>query len=103
MSTLSRPAGVPGITAVPPTGGARFGPLPCTNILKSLFGDRVRPFAAASANPSATGNVPPPFVVTPPDALPEQTSNAPEQSAKLITIDGVGPIAAGDGNNPWPS
>src|SRR6185503_19587237 len=79
------------------------GPFPCTNTRK-LFTPRdgVSPVAATSANPSATGRFPPTFVVTAPVAAPEHTSNAPEQSAKLITIDGVpaAPNADGAGNNP---
>ena len=60
---------------------------------------------ATSANPSATGNIPPTFGsggVIGINAFPEHPSNAPEQSAKLITIDGVpaAPNAAGAGNNP---
>jgi len=102
MSSFNSPDGVPGTTAVPPAGGARFGPFPCTNIRK-LFtpGVRVSPACATSANPSATGNMPPTLTVTDPVASPEHTSNAPEQSAKLITIDGVpaGANALGAGNN----
>src|SRR5581483_9865558 len=59
------------------------------------------PDTAASAMPSAAGIVPPTFVVTPPVALPEQMSKAPEQSAKLMTIDGVPLVKAlGAGNRP---
>src|ERR687884_175896 len=56
---------------------------------------------AGSAKPSAAGIVPPTLVVTPPVARPEQMSKAPEQSAKLMTIDGVPDVkAAGAGNSP---
>src|SRR6185436_5527034 len=103
MSTFSRPLGVPGTTPVPPAGGARFGPFPCTKIRK-LFtpGTLVIPACATSAKPSAMGMIPPTLVTTEPVASPEQTSKAPEQSAKLIIIDGVpsAPNAAGAGNNP---
>jgi hypothetical protein len=51
--------------------------------------------------PFATGIIPPTFVVTPPVASPEHMSNDPEQSAKLITIDGVPAVnAAGAANRP---
>src|SRR5215470_1737118 len=102
MSTFKSVDGVPGTTPVPPAGGARFGPFPSTKIRK-LFtpGTRVTPLCATSANPSAAGIVPATWVDTAPVATPEQRSNAPEQSAKLITIDGV-PFAnaLGAGNNP---
>src|ERR1044072_3237280 len=102
MSTLSRPEGVPGTIAVPPTAGARLGPLPCTNMRK-LFTPSVRAAlaVAASEKPSATGSVPPTLVLTAPSVSPEQTSNAPEQSAKLIIIEGVPLVnAAGAVNRP---
>jgi hypothetical protein len=45
--------------------------------------------------------MPPTFTLTDPVASPEHTSNAPAQSAKLMTIDGVPAVnAAGAGNNP---
>src|SRR5438128_1631431 len=51
---------------------------------------------ATSAKPSATGRVP----KLGPTA--EQASNAPERSAKLITIEGVPEVNwLGAGNNPW--
>src|SRR5215212_4057101 len=103
MATLSSPEGVPGTMAVPPAGGAKSGPSPCTNIRKLLTPGVMVVVAAfaASAMPLATGRVPPTLVVTPPVASPEQTSKAPEQSAKLITIEGVPAVnAAGAGNRP---
>ena len=48
--------------------------------------------------PSAAGIVPPTLVVTPPVALPEQMSKAPEQSAKLMTNDGVPAVKAAPGS-----
>src|SRR6266404_582685 len=103
ISTFKRPVGVPGTIAVPPAAGARFGPFPCTNIRKLLTpGVSVNPACAASAIPLATGKIPPTLVVTDPVAIPEQTSNKPEQSAKLMIIEGVpvAPNALGAGNNP---
>src|SRR6185369_10095300 len=79
------------------------GPFPCTNTRKLLTpAESVSPVAATSAIPFAAGRFPPTFVVTAPVASPEHTSNAPEQSAKLITIEGVpaAPNADGAGNNP---
>src|SRR6476659_8890491 len=61
-------------------------------------GVRVNPLCATSANPSATGIIP-----GSPKPGEEQLSNNPEQSAKLITIDGVpaAPKALGAANKPW--
>src|SRR5918992_915121 len=77
------------------------GPLPSTNTRK-LFTPTTLAVArlGPSANPSATGMPPPTLVVTPPVATPEQPSNAPEQSAKLIIIDGVAASPAALPNSP---
>src|SRR6185503_18482327 len=56
---------------------------------------------AGSAMPLATGSMPPTLTATLPVASPQQMSNAPEQSAKLITIEGVPAVNwAGAGNRP---
>ena len=87
-----------------PAPGRMSGPLPNTNTRKLLTPGVSVPavFDATSAIPSAAGNIPPTFVDTDPVASPEQMSRAPEQSAKLITIDGVpaAPNAPGAGNTP---
>src|SRR6476661_7401537 len=103
MSIFNRLDGVPGTTAVPPTGGARFGPLPWTNIRKLLTPGMsvVVPAVATSAIPLATGSVPPTLVLMLPLATPEHMSKEPAQSAKLIIIDGVPALNwLGAGNNP---
>ena len=72
------------------------GPLPSANTLKLLTpATSVWPATATSAIPSAAGKVP-----GTPGAGEVQKSKPPEQSAKLIIIDGVGPSADGLVNNP---
>ena len=72
------------------------GPFPITNTRK-LFtpGTSANPAAATSAIPFAIGNVP-----DTPTAGAVHESNPPEQSAKLIIIDGVAPKADGLANSP---
>jgi hypothetical protein len=105
MSTFNGVA----VAANPTTGlvAAIAGPFPCTNTRNTFTpGIAVVMLAfATSANPSATGKIPPTFGsggVTGINAFPVHPSTAPEQSAKLITIDGVpaAPNALGAGNNP---
>src|SRR5688572_15626564 len=74
------------------------GPLPSTNTRK-LFTPGVRGALKLppSANPSPSGITPP---IKPTAGPVEHTSNVPEQSAKLIIIEGVGPSAAGLVNSP---
>src|SRR5678815_3784907 len=102
MSTFSKLNGVPATTPVPLV--ARLGPFPCTKIRKLLTPRSVAtPACGPSAYPSATGNTPPTFTLTDPDASPGQTAKAPGPSAELITVEGVPAVvdAAGAGDGPW--
>src|SRR5947208_644236 len=103
MSIFRTLDSVPGTIAVPPAAGLISGPLPSTKI-RYVFTPGVAAPAVeveTSANPSGAGSVPPTLVVTDPVAMPEQISNAPEQSAKLIIIEGVPDgNALGAGNKP---
>src|SRR2546425_6914533 len=90
MSSLSTVAGVFGTTDVVVAVERMSGPLPNTNTRNTFTpGIAVRPTAAGSAKPSATGRMPPILTPAGPPVNPVQPSNSPLQSAKLITIDGV--------------
>src|SRR5688572_31782289 len=85
------------IAEVLPVAGRMSGPLPSAKTRKLLMPDiNVWPATATSAKPSAAGNCP-----GSPVAGDVHSSNAPEQSAKLMIIDGVGPRAEGFVNSPW--
>src|SRR5687768_3705222 len=73
------------------------GPLPNTKTRKLLTpGILVNPDCATSAMPLAIGKVPVPAAPGPPAEGAVHESKAPEQSAKLITIEGV-PLANAEG------